>query len=116
MSNHLRVLIVSYPMNTNMIGLRWFSKILFLCPIVLAEHSLSIGRVNPYTAGIQNDAKTLKMTETLANGYSSESTQRELSNEYQRDRVWMNFINFAFLHFGGKKPQHWKGKVTGGMD
>ena len=28
-----------------------------------------------------------KMTETLANGYSSESTQRELSNEYQYDRV-----------------------------
>ena len=31
--------------------------------------------------------KPLKMTETLANGYSSESTQRELSNEYQHDRV-----------------------------
>ena len=28
-----------------------------------------------------------KMTETLAHGYSSESTQRELSNEYQHDRV-----------------------------
>ena len=29
----------------------------------------------------------LKMTETLAHGYSSESTQRELSNEYEHDRV-----------------------------
>ena len=28
-----------------------------------------------------------KMTETLTQGYSSESTQRELSNEYQHDRV-----------------------------
>ena len=28
-----------------------------------------------------------KMTETLAYGYSSKSTQRELSNEYQHDRV-----------------------------
>ena len=28
-----------------------------------------------------------KNTETLANGYSSESTQQELSNEYQHDRV-----------------------------
>ena len=28
-----------------------------------------------------------KMTEMLAYGYSSESTQRELSNEYQHDRV-----------------------------
>ena len=31
--------------------------------------------------------KTGKMTETLANGYSSESTQQELSNEYQHDMV-----------------------------
>ena len=29
------------------------------------------------------------MTETLAHRYSSESTQRELSNEYQHDRVYM---------------------------
>ena len=31
------------------------------------------------------------MIETLANGYSSESTQQELPNEYQHDRVWMVF-------------------------
>ena len=31
--------------------------------------------------------KIWKMTETLAHGYSSESAQRELSNEYQHDRV-----------------------------
>ena len=31
--------------------------------------------------------KTWKMTETLAHGYSSESTQLELSNEYQHTRV-----------------------------
>ena len=35
--------------------------------------------------------KTRKITETLANGYSSESTRRELSNEYQDDRVSMFF-------------------------
>ena len=38
--------------------------------------------------------KTWKMIETLENGYSSESTQstqRELSNEYQHDRVQMVF-------------------------
>ena len=34
--------------------------------------------------------KNYKMTKTLANGYSSESTQRELSNEYQHDRVVKN--------------------------
>ena len=31
------------------------------------------------------------MTETLANGYSFERTQQELSNEYQYDRVSMVF-------------------------
>ena len=31
------------------------------------------------------------MTKTLAYGYSSESAQRELSSEYQHDRVWMVF-------------------------
>ena len=33
-----------------------------------------------------------KLTETLAHGYSSEIIQRELSNEYQRDRVKMIFL------------------------
>ena len=35
------------------------------------------------------------MTETLANGYSSESAPRELSNEYQHDRRWMVFKNLC---------------------
>ena len=43
--------------------------------------------LNKLATSILNDAKKLKMTETLANGYSSESTQRELFNEYQYDRV-----------------------------
>ena len=30
--------------------------------------------------------KNGKLTETLADGYSSESPQQELSNEYQHDR------------------------------
>ena len=37
------------------------------------------------------------MTETLTNGYSSESTQRELSNEYQHDRVWIVFKKLCVL-------------------
>ena len=32
-----------------------------------------------------------KMTETLTHGFSSRSTQQELSNEYQHDRVKMVF-------------------------
>ena len=35
------------------------------------------------------------MTGTLANGYSSESAQRELSNEYHYDRVWVVFKNLC---------------------
>ena len=34
------------------------------------------------------------MTETLANGYSFESTQQEPSNEYQHDMVSMVFKDF----------------------
>ena len=41
--------------------------------------------------------KNLKMTEPLAHGYSSESTQQELSNEYQHDRVKMVFRNLCAL-------------------
>ena len=41
--------------------------------------------------------KSYEMTETLAYGYSSERTQRELSNEYQNDRVWMVFKNLGVL-------------------
>ena len=37
------------------------------------------------------------MIETLANGYSSESSQRELSNEYQHDRVLMIFKKICIL-------------------
>ena len=41
------------------------------------------------------------MTETLAYGYSSESTQRELSNEYQHDRVKMVFKNLSVIALAG---------------
>ena len=37
------------------------------------------------------------MTETLACGYSYESTQQQLSNEYKRDRVKMVFKNLCVL-------------------
>ena len=43
MGTHLRVLSESYPMNTNMTGLRCFSK--SLRPCTLDKCSLSIGRV-----------------------------------------------------------------------
>ena len=37
------------------------------------------------------------MTETLANGYSSERSQRELSNEYQDERVQMFFKDICVV-------------------
>ena len=37
------------------------------------------------------------MTETLTRGYSSESAQGELSNEYQHDRVKMVFKNLCMV-------------------
>ena len=41
--------------------------------------------------------KSSKMTENLECGYSSEGTRRELSNEYQHDRVKMVFKNLCIL-------------------
>ena len=35
------------------------------------------------------------MTETLANGYSSESTRWELSNEYKHDKVKMVYMKLC---------------------
>ena len=37
------------------------------------------------------------MTETLANWFSFESTQQELSNEYQHGKVYMVFKNLCIL-------------------
>ena len=37
------------------------------------------------------------MTKTLANGYSSESSHRELSNEYQHDRVLSVFKSLSIV-------------------
>ena len=39
------------------------------------------------------------MTETLAYGYPSERTQRKLSNEYQPDRVKMDFRSLCVHMF-----------------
>ena len=41
--------------------------------------------------------KSRKTTETLAHGYSTENTQRDLSNEYQYDKVWMILKNLCIL-------------------
>ena len=49
------------------------------------------------------------MTETLAHAYSSESTQWELSDEYQHDRVKMVFKNLCVLVL-------WKKVASAGAD
>ena len=63
--------------------------------------------INPYAGGgyicqYKMTQKSWKMTETMAYGYSSESSQWELSNEYQHDRYKMVYKNFATLCFGRK--------------
>ena len=47
-----------------------------------------------YTKLCKNPEKPLK---PLANGYSSESAQQELSNEHQHDRVLMDSKNLCIL-------------------
>ena len=61
---------------------------LIICRTILRY----VFELNPYAAGglfghYKMMQKSWKMTETLANGYSSERTQREQSNEYQHGMV-----------------------------
>ena len=52
MGTYLRALSKNYPMNTNMTGFRWFSKI--FASLCLDESSLSIGRVRIATRCIKS--------------------------------------------------------------
>ena len=45
----------------------------------------------------------------MANGYSFKSTQRELSNEYQHDRVSMVFKDVCVCVFWMKVALAWEG-------
>ena len=49
------------------------------------------------------------MTETLANGYSSDRAQQELSNAYQHDRVKMVIKNLCVLMLWTKVASALKG-------
>ena len=71
----------------------YFGKISHQQKVMIIQIPNSKGSFNPKMCWwwliwpIKMMQKTLKMTETLAHEYSSESTQRELSNEYPYDRV-----------------------------
>ena len=52
------------------------------------------------------------MTETLANGYSSESTHQELSNEYQDDMVSIIFKKICILMLWTKVASALEGLIT----
>ena len=53
--------------------------------------------------------KKLKITETLGDRYSSDSTEEELSNEYQHGRVCMAFRQFSVLLSCIKEAAAFKG-------
>ena len=53
------------------------------------------------------------MTETLAYGYSSESARRDLSNEYEHDKVWMVLKGFSVLVLWIKVASALEGLSTG---
>ena len=73
-------------MNTNMTG--------FTCMVF---KSLSILVLWTKVAAALEGLKANKIIcETLAYGYSTESTQRELSNEYQHDRFYMLSFQKSF--------------------
>ena len=75
---------------------------LWVARIIWWKRNLQIPPINLYAADdyfgqYKMMQKTLKMTETLAYGHSSESTQWDPSNEYQHDRVQMFFKNLQVL-------------------
>ena len=89
-------------------------NLFFLHHFVLVKLATSSIRVNNSAAGDQfchYDVmqKILKMTKTLAHGYSFESTQWELSNEYQYDRVKMLFNRLCVLVLWTKVPSTMEG-------
>ena len=53
-----------------------------------------------------------KMAETLAHGYSSESTQQELSNEYQHDMFQADFKNLYIIVLWTKVAIVLEGLIT----
>ena len=57
--------------------------------------------------------KSWKIIETWVNGYLYESTQRELSNEYQHDRVYMIFKKLCVLVLWMKAAPALKGLILG---
>ena len=61
-------------------------------------------------ANIKCCKEPCKMIETLAHGYSYESAQRELSDEYQHGTGLDSFqILLRFLRLGRTSSQCWKG-------
>ena len=64
---------------------------------LFSEVILALMLVVPNLANTQWCNKLKKMTETIAYRYSYESTQQELSSEYQHDRDWMVFENICDL-------------------
>ena len=60
--------------------------------IVRNLSSLSLALLVTYLANIEPCTQPKMTKKDLANGYSSDSTQRELSNEYQHGRVLKTFI------------------------
>ena len=65
------------------------------CTISIMQLTLVLLVAN--LANNKNDAKNVNMTETLAHGYSSGRSQRKISNEYQYDRVIMDFKSICVL-------------------
>ena len=83
----------------------WTIQMWMSLSVISAMHPATWWKVhksafNSYAAGgkfgkYKMVQKTWKMAETLAYGYSSESTQWELSNEYQHDMVSRVFKNIC---------------------
>ena len=95
---------------------RYFGRTNFARKSVICPHMLLRPLLNHFLllvnlVNTKLSKKSKKMTETLVCRYSSDSTQRELSNEYQHDRVQMVFKTFCIFLPWTKVASAWKGLI-----
>ena len=93
------ILSESYPMNTNMTGLRWFSKIL-LYHCALEEWSFTIGRANI------DDSSEMILTRhwQLVLKYSKLRTTLDMQVTYKKQ-----LLTYPMLRLF--PPKHWNAKI-----
>ena len=92
------LIMIAHPKFHAFLTVGYISNLLlsYRCHFHLVKYRTMLLTLMLLMANLAN-AKKREMTETLANGYSSDSARRELSNEYRHDRIKIIFKAFCVL-------------------